>query len=271
MAASALQAYAYGNCTYYVAKRFPGIYPYLGNAAQWVDNARKVGYQVLTKPAAGTVAVWGVSKISPLGHVAVVDSVNADGSFNVSEMNNPYTPGGGYNLIDQRRSTGAGVIGFIVPPGSLYGAASSQQQVTQACVTGSITIPAVPLSGNQPTTICFDGLVGFGVMVGGGVLIIGGLAVFAAFALKDTPIGRAASSLPLIASGPAGAAVAASTRSNAPRAKPSVETDQAAAAASASRVATAKSRVYTDKSGERYEVNLEGGENYGKRRKMEAA
>ena len=161
---SAIQAYAYGNCTYYVAERFPKIYPYLGNALDWVANARKQGYTVLAKPAPNTVAVYGSSSVSPLGHVAVVDSVNSDGSFVVSEMNYPYAPGGGYNHIDSRTvKNSAGIIGFVVPPGSTYSAPPAQV-AKQTCITGSITIPAVPLTGGQPTVICFDGLMGVSAM-----------------------------------------------------------------------------------------------------------
>ena len=247
---TAIQAYAYGQCTYYVAERFPRIYPYLGNAAQWVVNARKQGYKVLSKPAPDTVAVYGPSTISPLGHVAVVDKVNSDGSFVVSEMNNPYAPGGGYNHIDTRTvrpsaKYGSGIIGFVVPPGSSY--SPPPQQATAAastCVTGSISIPALPLSGGQPTVVCFDGLMGVSAMVGGGLLMVAGLAIFAAFALKETPVGRAATSAVGVMGGPVGAAVAISARSNAPRpTKDTPESDADAAAASTARVATARARV----------------------------
>lgn len=245
MAASALQAYAYGNCTYYVAKRFPNIYPYLGNAAEWVKNARTRGYTVLNKPTADTVAVYGPSQISPLGHVAVVDSVNSDGSFVVSEMNNPYTPGGGFNHVDSRtvRST-AGIIGFVVPPGSSYKATATVAKKS-ACVTGSVTIPAAPLSGGQPTVVCFDGLMGVSAMVGGALIIGGGIAILLVISFKNSAVGAQATRVVGMFGGPVGAAVAASTTANAPRPSPekAKENDATAAAASAARTATAKARL----------------------------
>lgn len=242
--ATAIQAYAFGNCTYYVAERFPNIYPYLGNAAQWVVNARKQGYKVLTKPAPDTVAVYGVSSVSPLGHVAVVDSVNSDGSFVVSEMNNPYAPGGGYDHVDTRTvSSSAGIIGFVVPPGSTY-KATPAQQTAQACATGSFNFPGV--LGQGAFVVCFDGLVGVSAMAAGGLLMLAGVAIFAAFALKESPVGRAATGAVEMMGGPVGAAVALSARSNAPRPEKSTpETEQEAAAASTARVATARARVRT--------------------------
>lgn len=51
--------------------------------------------------------------MSSFGHVALVQSLNGDGTFNVSEMN--FT---GFNQIDTRRSTMHDVQGFILPPGS---------------------------------------------------------------------------------------------------------------------------------------------------------
>jgi surface antigen len=244
---TAIDAYAFGNCTYYVAERFPKIYPYLGNAAGWIGTAQQQGYPILLTPAPDTVAVYGASPTSPLGHVAVVDSVNADGSFVVSEMNNPYTPGGGYDHVDTRVDPNtSGIVGFVVPPGSTYKAAASTTTAPTACVVGSITIPAVPFSGGSPTVICFDGLMGVSAMVAGGLLMVAGLAIFAAFALKDTGVGRAATQAVGVVGGPVGAVVAASARSNAPRPEKSTpETEADAAAASTARVATARSRVRT--------------------------
>src|SRR6266852_2433174 len=51
---------------------------------------------------------------SPQGHVAYVESVNANGSFVVSEMNWWGVPGGGWNRVDYRTVTSMrGVLGFI--------------------------------------------------------------------------------------------------------------------------------------------------------------
>lgn len=75
--------FPYGQCTYYVATR--RTVTWRGNAGQWYGNAKAQGYPVGPTPKAGAIMVSyeGIS----LGHVAYVESVNADGSFVVSEMN----------------------------------------------------------------------------------------------------------------------------------------------------------------------------------------
>jgi LysM repeat protein len=71
-----------GWCTYYVATK--RNVTWRGDAGFWYQNAAAAGYPVGSKPKAGAIMVtWE----SYLGHVAYVDSVNADGSWNVSEMN----------------------------------------------------------------------------------------------------------------------------------------------------------------------------------------
>ncbi len=56
-----------------------------GNAYSWDDNARTAGYRVDNSPAAGTI---GQVDGYPYGHVFWVESVNGDGSINVTEYNN---------------------------------------------------------------------------------------------------------------------------------------------------------------------------------------
>ncbi len=227
----ATAAYAFGNCTYYVATRFPTIYPYLGNAKDWLAAAPKHGYTVLSTPHPDTVVVYGPGNgYSSLGHVAVVESVNSDGSFQVSEMN--YR---GYDMIDQRRSTMKGVIGFIVPPGSSYTpkaaqlyAATSNAVSSNGCVMGGPSILG--------TTICMDGLVGGLAMAGGVLLMVAGVGVFVIFALKNTGLAaKAGGMLP----GPVGMVA----RSSQPKPKPVVPTAQEGKAASDARVAVAKKRL----------------------------
>lgn len=58
-----------------------------GNAYSWDDRARAAGYRVDNAPAAGTI---GQVDGYPYGHVFWVESVNADGSINVTEYNNSY-------------------------------------------------------------------------------------------------------------------------------------------------------------------------------------
>ena len=99
------QRFPYGYCTYYVATRRP--IPWLGDAWAWYGNAQAMGYPTGSKPLVGAVMVtWE----SPIGHVAYVESVNADGSWLVSEMNFR-----GFGVTSQRTIKPGQVplIGFI--------------------------------------------------------------------------------------------------------------------------------------------------------------
>jgi LysM repeat protein len=71
-----------GWCTWYVATK--RNVTWRGDAGFWYQNAAAAGYPVGSKPKVGAIMVtWE----SYLGHVAYVESVNADGSWTVSEMN----------------------------------------------------------------------------------------------------------------------------------------------------------------------------------------
>lgn len=95
-------SYAPGNCTWYVynreaqlGKQINGV---MGNAADWVRNYTKTqGASLVNSPQRGDAIVFtnGILNTSPLyGHVGVVEYVNSDGSFVISEMNY----GGLYNM-----------------------------------------------------------------------------------------------------------------------------------------------------------------------------
>lgn len=102
----AIGGFPYGQCTWYVASRRPVSWS--GNAHQWYRNAQAAGYKVGKVPTAGSIMVtWE----SPIGHVAYVERVNADGSFTVSEMN--YS--GSWGKVTSRTIRGSDVplIGFI--------------------------------------------------------------------------------------------------------------------------------------------------------------
>lgn len=81
--------YDYGYCTWWAAVRRAQIGrpvpSNLGNAATWKVLAQRAGLAVGTKPAAGAV-IWTPPR-DYYGHVGFVESVNADGSVNISEMN----------------------------------------------------------------------------------------------------------------------------------------------------------------------------------------
>lgn len=57
---------------------------YFGNAKNWDDNAARLGWTVSSVPRPKSI---GVLNSGDLGHVAFVESVNPDGSVNVSEYN----------------------------------------------------------------------------------------------------------------------------------------------------------------------------------------
>lgn len=56
----------------------------IGNANQWDDNARAAGIPVDTHPKAGDVAI---KNSQPYGHAMYVESVNGDGTINISQYN----------------------------------------------------------------------------------------------------------------------------------------------------------------------------------------
>jgi len=79
--------YDYGYCTWYVKNRRGASIPNnLGNANTWYYRAQAAGMSVGSTPRAGAV---GTTTRGALGHVVYVESVNADGSINISEMNAP--------------------------------------------------------------------------------------------------------------------------------------------------------------------------------------
>ena len=97
--------FPWGWCTWYVSTR--RNVTWLGDAYQWFGNAQAQGYPVGSAPQAGSIMVtWE----SGLGHVAYVESVNADGSWLVSEANFR-----GFGVTSQRviKPGQVPLIGFI--------------------------------------------------------------------------------------------------------------------------------------------------------------
>jgi surface antigen/LysM repeat protein len=82
--------YAYGYCTWYAFNRRMELGRPVGsnwhNASTWDDYARAAGFRVDHKPEAGAVLQDNFGW-SSLGHVGIVERVNADGSIYVSDMN----------------------------------------------------------------------------------------------------------------------------------------------------------------------------------------
>lgn len=77
----------------YKAYEHWGVYiAYWGNAYSWDESAAARGYVVDTNPAPYTIAV---SNSGQWGHVMWVESVNSDGTINLSEYNNSYSAASG--------------------------------------------------------------------------------------------------------------------------------------------------------------------------------
>jgi surface antigen/LysM repeat protein len=113
--ASAGNRYAFGNCTWYAYERrvqlgLP-VGSFWGNAATWAAYARAAGYNVDRSPSVGAIAQWNAYQGGSYGagHVAIVESVNIDGSITVSEMNFA----GNFNRVTSRTLSPGSVSNFI--------------------------------------------------------------------------------------------------------------------------------------------------------------
>jgi len=111
--------YTYGYCTWYASNRRAQIGrpvpSNLGNAYSWYSIARRAGLPTGTEPQVGAVAVDEGGN-----HVSVVEQVNGDGSFWISEMNaggqvsiTDSRRTGGWNRMDYRLYTSVGRLKFI--------------------------------------------------------------------------------------------------------------------------------------------------------------
>ncbi len=100
--------YDFGYCTWYAFNRRAALGRPVGgmwgNASSWASLARASGFSVNNRPAVGAV-MQTANAAGGYGHVAVVESVNSDGSILVSEMN--YA---GWN-VKSTRTIGAGSVG----------------------------------------------------------------------------------------------------------------------------------------------------------------
>jgi CHAP domain len=157
--ASPVNTYAAGNCTWWVRQNAGWIPNGLGNAAEWLTNARARGLQTTQTPQVGAVAAWGPGVDPPLGfgHVALVTAVRPDGSFTVSEMNWK-----GLGVVDTRNvSDRANLQGFILPPG-----AAAQPSSGSGALTGNPIADAI--SGGLPQL-----RFGAQALAGGLVILVG--------------------------------------------------------------------------------------------------
>lgn len=80
----------HGNCVWWAAYKRPDLAAQRTgtgwNAVQWYDKFKALGFPVGSKPKAGAVAVFDATDKNSAGHVAYVENVNDNGSFDVSEM-----------------------------------------------------------------------------------------------------------------------------------------------------------------------------------------
>ena len=92
---------------------------YPSDAWAWYKNSIAQGYQTGDKPVLGAVAVW--SRTGAKGHVAIVEHVNADGTWESSESGLNTTPvwfTKTYNAKSTR--TGFKFLGFVYPKYEYY-------------------------------------------------------------------------------------------------------------------------------------------------------
>jgi surface antigen len=116
------RGYAYRNCTDYVAWRLisEGVSASdvrgLGNGGEWYNNA-PASKRSLT-PAAGDAAVKPISGSDTYGHVAYVESVNADGTITVTEFNHHQDGNPGTRTATPASMGFTEFVDFGVNPGS---------------------------------------------------------------------------------------------------------------------------------------------------------
>lgn len=104
--------YAHGNCTLYAYNRriqlgLP-VGSNWGNAVSWAASARQDGLVVNNTPSVGAIMQNG----GYLGHVAIVESIAANGDLSISEMN-AYVSGGGYNIVSGRNVPAGNVSQYL--------------------------------------------------------------------------------------------------------------------------------------------------------------
>jgi surface antigen len=86
--------YGWGQCTWWAAIRRAQIGrpvdPYMGNGGDWAAKARLLGMQVSGAPRPGDAICFGRGVLGAdrtFGHIAIVESVGADGGILISEAN----------------------------------------------------------------------------------------------------------------------------------------------------------------------------------------
>lgn len=114
LVSSTANTYPWGQCTWGAKALTRENVNHLGNARDWLANARARGLPTGSTPRVGATVVYqpGVQGAGSLGHVAHVVSVLSNGRFVVEEMN--YRGfGGGFGTFSYRTSWTGWGVGFI--------------------------------------------------------------------------------------------------------------------------------------------------------------
>ena len=181
------KGYTLGQCTAYVAQVLGWVPANLGNAANWLTGAARLGYTTVGSapgyvPPVGSVAVWGPGQggAESDGHVAVVQGVTPSGQLQVAEMNWTY----GAGVPDTRTVSATTPEGYILPPGTKVAAAAAA-----TAATGS-----APSSGGS-------GVMGSGFSAGSGIgaaAATGLVKVFGSASSGSGLMGKASAALPAL-------------------------------------------------------------------------
>jgi surface antigen len=121
IAGGGLNRFAFGECTYWADLRYHQLtgywVPWLGNAYQWAAGAAASGWVVSSTPRVPSIIVLqpGVQGAFGVGHVAVVERINSDGSVYTSNMN-MYSNGGGWDIVSYATFTPGPGVSFVWYP-----------------------------------------------------------------------------------------------------------------------------------------------------------
>jgi surface antigen len=104
-----------GQCTWWATERYHTLTGYYvpwttnANANQWTARAYEFGWHVSDQPSVGAIIDFqaGVQLASDVGHVAIVEKINSDGSLTTSNMNILGHPFG--SVVDLTNHPGPGV------------------------------------------------------------------------------------------------------------------------------------------------------------------
>jgi len=118
--AGGLYRFAYGYCTYWANMRYHQLtgywVPWLGNAYEWKYGAMASGWIVSSTPRVPSIIVLqpGVQGAGYLGHVAVVERINSDGSVYTSDWN--WYANGGWAILSYVTFTPGSGVSFVWHP-----------------------------------------------------------------------------------------------------------------------------------------------------------